>query len=112
MTQEEILRLEMLQHELLTQPPDGTRDPRIWGLMEPFKEYGVTEGYADGYIIHNQYGDLISDEDDEDPQVAIRNIVEENDLTDNDLEDISFRLDDEKEIKAMFDWLNGSDDVT
>lgn len=28
------------------------------------------------------------------------------------MEDISFRLDDEKEIKAMFDWLNGSDDVT
>lgn len=28
------------------------------------------------------------------------------------MKDISFRLDDEKEIKAMFDWLNGSDDVT
>ena len=27
-------------------------------------------------------------------------------------ETIGFRLDDEKEIQAMFDWLNGSDDVT
>jgi len=26
-------------------------------------------------------------------------------------ETIGFRLDDEKEIQAMFDWLNSSDDV-
>jgi len=61
MTKEEIAKLKELQQELLTQKPDGTRDPRLFIIMEPHYTIGP-EGYdADDYIIYDDGEELISD---------------------------------------------------
>jgi len=62
MTKEEIAKLKELQQELLTQKPDGTRDPRLFIIMEP--EYTVSpKGFeGNGYVIYDyDGGELIAD---------------------------------------------------
>lgn len=43
MTKHDIIFLENLQHELLTQENDGNADPLFWGIMER-KEFRVPDG--------------------------------------------------------------------
>ena len=38
-----------LRHELLTQPTDGNRDPRFWGVIEDEIEWGYEEEVAEGW---------------------------------------------------------------
>ena len=66
MTKAEIAKLKELQQELLTQKPDGTRDPRLFVIMEP--EYTVVpKGYeGNGHTIFDNDGnEIISDSDSE-----------------------------------------------
>ncbi|MDD3338449.1 MAG: hypothetical protein PHS82_06280 [Lachnospiraceae bacterium] len=41
--------MENLKHELQTQPTDGNRDPRFWGIKEEKRELGFNSEYADGW---------------------------------------------------------------
>lgn len=48
---EDALFLEQLKHALLTQPTDGNRDPRHWGIIEEKTEWGVLEENSVGWGI-------------------------------------------------------------
>lgn len=62
MTKEEIAKLKELQQELLTQKPDGTRDPRLFVIMEPEYTVGPKGFEGNGYIIYDFDGsELIAD---------------------------------------------------
>ncbi len=63
MTKEDIAKLKELQQELLTQKPDGTRDPRLFIIMEPEYTVGPKDASGDGYVIYDSYdgSELISD---------------------------------------------------
>jgi hypothetical protein len=50
-TEEDILFLKALQNELLTQETDCQADPRFWVVREHKKEWGIAEGYEDGYSL-------------------------------------------------------------
>ena len=41
--------LAALRHELLTQPTDGNRDPRFWGVIEEELEFGYQEKFGKGW---------------------------------------------------------------
>lgn len=45
--------LEDLRHELLTQPTDGNRDPRFWGVKDEILEYGYDEEWAEGWGVYD-----------------------------------------------------------
>lgn len=43
--------LAALRNELLTQPTDGNRDPRFWGVIGEVIESGYCEEFADGWSV-------------------------------------------------------------
>ena len=43
--------LANLRHELLTQPTDGNRDPRFWGVIEEVYEWGYDAESGQGWVI-------------------------------------------------------------
>ena len=47
--------LAALRHELLTQPTDGSRDPRFWGVIEEELEYGYKEEFGYGWGVWDHY---------------------------------------------------------
>lgn len=42
-----------LRHELLTQPTDGNRDPRFWGVKDEVIEWGYDEEWAEGWGVYD-----------------------------------------------------------
>lgn len=49
LAEEDAKFLEDLRQELLTQPTDGNRDPRFWGVIEDYREWGYDSECADGW---------------------------------------------------------------
>lgn len=45
--------LANLRHELLTQPTDGNRDPRFWGVKDEILEWGYDEEWAEGWGVYD-----------------------------------------------------------
>lgn len=45
--------LAALRHELLTQPTDGNRDPRFWGVKDEVIEWGCDEDWAEGWGVYD-----------------------------------------------------------
>ena len=43
--------LATLRHELLTQPTDGNRDPRFWGVIEEMYEWGYDAECGQGWAV-------------------------------------------------------------
>lgn len=42
-----------LRHELLTQPTDGNRDPRFWGVKDEVIQWGYDEEWAEGWGVYD-----------------------------------------------------------
>ena len=79
MTKGEIAKLKELQQELLTQKPDGTRDPRLFVIMEPEWTVGPKGFEGNGYIIYDNDGnEIISDSDSEEYFTCSINTIIEN----------------------------------
>lgn len=51
LSKEDTAFLVALQHELLTQPTDGNRDPRFWGVIEEKKEFGYSRESGEGWAM-------------------------------------------------------------
>lgn len=51
--------LANLRRELLTQPTDGNRDPRFWGVIEEVLDWGYEKEFGEGWAIWNN--DLVCD---------------------------------------------------
>lgn len=45
--------LANLRHELLTQPTDGNRDPRFWGVKDEVIQWGYNEEWAEGWGVYD-----------------------------------------------------------
>lgn len=45
--------LASLRHELLTQPTDGNRDPRFWGVKDEVIQWGYNEEWAEGWGVYD-----------------------------------------------------------
>ena len=54
MNKEDIEFLKNLQHEMITQDTVGQADPRFWVVQEMKKDYGIEEGFEDGWEINNE----------------------------------------------------------
>lgn len=110
MTKEEIAKLKELQRELLTQKPDGTRDPRLFVIMEPHYTVGP-EGYdATNYIIYDDGEELISDSYSKGNfKYSIEEIIEHYDFD----EEVASKLRACKTVEQVWDVIaDYSDDLT
>lgn len=111
MTKEEIAKLKELQQELLTQKPDGTRDPRLFVIMEPHYIVGP-EGYdAANYIIYDNGEELISDSYSKEIfKDSIEEIIENHDCID---EEAASKLRACETVEQVWDVIaDYSDDLT
>ena len=45
--------VQSIQHKMLTQDTCCQASPRFWGIMEPQRDYGIAEEYADGYYLED-----------------------------------------------------------
>ena len=85
MTKEEIQKLKELQQELLTQKPDGTRDPRLFVIMEPESFIGPSGFTGDGCAILDGEQELITDGyTKEEFKDTIENIIEDYECDETD----------------------------
>ena len=86
-TKEDIQELKTLQEKLLNAKPDGTRDPRLFILMEPHKEYGLDTQYGcNCFIRRTDEEDPILDDSmsKEEFQKACKKLFEEAGCKDNE----------------------------
>lgn len=97
--------LAALRHELLTQPTDGNRDPRFWGVIEENIEWGYNEECGEGWgVFDSEMCCEVGELDD------LQELIEE--LTDPDgygydPEDFE-GLDDQEEVVDRANELSGS----
>lgn len=94
-----------LRHELLTQPTDGNRDPRYWGVIEEKIEWGYNEECGEGWGVYD--GEMCCEVGELDDLQAL---IEE--LTDPDgygYDPVDFEgLDDPEEVVDRANELDGS----
>lgn len=95
MNAEDAAFLAALKRTLLTQPTDGNRDPRFWGIIETKKEYGYQEEYADGWIVYD-YDNQVEVGESNNIQSVVRELVDpeeynlgtETDYANMDIDDV------------------------
>lgn len=97
--------LANLRHELLTQPTDGNRDPRFWGVIEEKLEWGYNEECGEGWGVYD--GEMCCEVGELDD---LQSLIDE--LTDHDSYDFNPEdfegLDDPEEVVDRANELGGS----
>lgn len=95
--------LAKLRRELLTQPTDGNRDPRFWGVIEEVTEWGYDAESGQGWAIWDS--DLACEVGTKDDAGAvIAELVDEYEFDPDDFE----QLDEPEEIAETANDLCGS----
>lgn len=106
MKSEYIEFLANLKEELLTQPTDGNRDPRYWGIKHKKRVYGWEEECAEGWTVFDSEnpGYIIGKPDDEESvKAAFVGEYEINEDSFDDCYDIYDIVERANEIKAEED---------
>lgn len=94
-----------LRRELLTQPTDGNRDPRFWGVRDEIIEWGYTEECGDGWGVYD--GEMYCEVGELDDLQALIAELTDPDYYGYDLEDFD-GLDDPEEVVDRANEKGGS----
>ena len=97
--------LAELRHELLTQPTDGNRDPRFWGVIEEKIEWGYNEECGEGWGVYD--GEMCCEVGELDDLQALIEELTDQDGYGYDPEDFE-GLDDPEEVVDRANELDGS----
>ena len=97
--------LAALRHELLTQPTDGNRDPRFWGVIEEKIEWGYNEECGEGWGVYD--GEMCCEVGELDDLQALIEELTDPDGYGYDPEDFE-GLDDPEEVVDRANELGGS----
>lgn len=90
--------LAELRQQLLTQPTDGNRNPRFWGIKQKKRIYGVDPEYADGWEVWDgEDASVVGIADDAESVIAA--IKESFELTDDEITD-------SRDIEDIVEWVN------